>query len=76
MNTQTDTKQYQTALKKATVGLIGDGEKVFNSKDIHARFNDQCNRLGFYGLSWVGFVTTVRESKYLEFDNISTIALV
>lgn len=67
---------YRKALDRAVMGCIGDGATRLKSKEVQRRFEDQCDRIGVYALSWSSFVREVRACGYLQFDDIDTIDVI
>ena len=53
--------QQLKAVKRATVGLIGDGVKEISISNLEKRVLDQCDRIGCFTPSWPTFVDLVRK---------------
>lgn len=52
------------ALKRATVGLIGDGQKTVSGDKLYRRVVDQCKRYGIYAPSRAKYIDLLRAGHY------------
>ncbi len=57
------------AVKRATVGLVGDGVPRISVTELTQRVKDQCDRMGIYEPSWASLVKICQKLGY-RFDSL------
>jgi len=58
-----------TAVKRATVGLIGDGVKEISMDELESRINDQCDRINCYSPAWPTLIDILGDIGCLVISN-------
>ncbi len=67
---------FEHLVKQATIGLIGDGVKTIDLKDLYDRVQDQGYKIGVCSPSWSALVDTIeRLNGYAMESDLSYLVL-